>query len=128
MAARKPAKTVAFNNEYYIIVRVIILVVSDFSRPLLLMLNFFSFATKQTTPEASLEAASSSQKIGHQPVQTLIARKTAMSFWDSVTTGAQNAAETTKLVSIVRLLFSFSIFSHSLSRSPLSRVIRKRRR
>merc|ERR1712100_527449 len=33
-------------------------------------------------------------------VQTAIATKTAMSFWDSVTTGAQNAAETTKLVSI----------------------------
>ena len=46
MAARKPAKTVAFNNKYYIIVlRVIILVASDFSRPLLLMLNFFSFAS-----------------------------------------------------------------------------------
>lgn len=29
-----------------------------------------------------------------------------MSFWDSVTTGAQNAAETTKLVSIVRLFCS----------------------
>ena len=38
-------------------------------------------------------------------VQTAIATKTAMSFWDSVTTGAQNAAETTKLVSIVRPLF-----------------------
>ena len=59
MAARKPAKTVAFNNKYYVIVlRVIILVASDFSRPLLLMLNFFSFAS-------FLEAASSSQKIGH---------------------------------------------------------------
>ena len=39
-------------------------------------------------------------------VQTAIATKTAMSFWDSVTTGAQNAAETTKLVSIVRPLSS----------------------
>ena len=58
MAARKPAKTVAFNNKYYVIViRVILLVVSDFSRPLLLTLNFFSFAS-------FLEAASS-QKIGH---------------------------------------------------------------
>jgi flagellar biosynthesis chaperone FliJ len=33
-------------------------------------------------------------------VSTLIATKNAMSFWDSVATGAQNAAETTKLVSI----------------------------
>lgn len=57
MAARKPAKTVAFNNKYYVIViRVILLVASDFSRPLLLTLNFFSLAS-------FLEAAS--QKIGH---------------------------------------------------------------
>jgi len=39
-----------------------------------------------------------------------------MSFWDSVTTGAQNAAETTKLVSIVRLFCSlFCSFAVSLS-------------
>ena len=38
-----------------------------------------------------------------------------MSFWDSVTTGAQNAAETTKLVSIVRLFCSlFCSFAVSL--------------
>ena len=110
MAARKPAKTVAFNNKYYVIViRVILLVASDFSRPLLLTLNFFSFAS-------FLEAASSSQKSATISVQTLIARKTAMSFWDSVTTGAQNAAETTKLVSIVRLFCSlFCSFAVSLS-------------
>jgi GTPase Era involved in 16S rRNA processing len=41
-------------------------------------------------------------------VSTLIATKNAMSFWDSVATGAQNAAETTKLVSIVRSSFSSS--------------------
>ena len=39
-----------------------------------------------------------------------------MSFWDSVTTGAQNAAETTKLVSIVRLFCSlFCSFTVSLA-------------
>ena len=53
-------------------------------------------------------------------VQTAIATKTAMSFWDSVTTGAQNAAETTKLVSIVRPLF-FPAFRRVLS--PFSNSI-----
>ena len=53
-------------------------------------------------------------------VQTAIATKTAMSFWDSVTTGAQNAAETTKLVSIVRPLF-FPAFCRVLS--PFSNSI-----
>ena len=56
-------------------------------------------------------------------VQTAIATKTAMSFWDSVTTGAQNAAETTKLVSIVRPLF-FSAFCCVLS--PFSNSIAPR--
>ena len=56
-------------------------------------------------------------------VQTAIATKTAMSFWDSVTTGAQNAAETTKLVSIVRPLF-FSAFRCVLS--PFSNSIAPR--
>ena len=117
MAARKPAKTVAFNNKYDIIVRVIILVASD-SRVLCRCrcVYFFSFAYNR--------GRVASQKFATISVQTLLARKTAMSFWDSVTTGAQNAAETTKLVSIVRLLFSFSFFK---SLSPLSRVIRKRR-
>ena len=80
------------------------------------MLNFFLFrillekaASRYAFAHVVKKSATSSSNI-----QTLIARKTAMSFWDSVTTGAQNAAETTKLVSIVRLLFSFSIFSHSL--------------
>lgn len=44
-----------------------------------------------------------------------------MSFWDSVTTGAQNAAETTKLVSIVRLFCSLFCSSFAVSLfAPLS--------
>ena len=45
-----------------------------------------------------------------------------MSFWDSVTTGAQNAAETTKLVSIVRLFCSLFLSSLIVSLALLFRA------
>jgi GTPase Era involved in 16S rRNA processing len=59
-------------------------------------------------------------------VSTLIATKNAMSFWDSVATGAQNAAETTKLVSIVRSSFSSSSSLFPREQISDTNLLRKR--
>ena len=124
MAARKPAKTVAFNNKYYVIViRVILLVASDFSRPLLLTLNFFSFGFLSRGRVVVT-------KIGHhfRPNSNREEdRHVVLGFRDDWRPKRRRNHETR--LHRASFLFSFLFFRGLFFRAPLSRgAIRTRRR